>query len=392
MRRNLPKHVYVNRSRHGQERIYFAKGGRAPFIRIHEEPNTPEFFKRYAAVLLMGTAKVGLHKAPSVVLESGPMPRPGTFRWLCVQYYKSVDCHLRREKPILDACCKEPITPKDKRTFGEMPLEELDLKALKVLRDRKVKAGLIGSANNRVKALRRACKWAREEGHLPVNVALELKLFRHKTDGHIAFTDEEIRRFRDHWAIGTMLRLAFELMLCCGLAKVDAIKVGPKNVEDFMGQKLLHYRRVKTGVDGYPPMNKELLDAIAAVSRKSTTHFLLTSYGKPFASSASFGNWFADACEEAKIDKTPHGLRKNCAIHWAERGATAPQLQRIMAWSSIKEAEVYIRAAEGRRMAAIAAGLPVAEVVQPWQHHFQCEQEVPAVALRVGTDEREDGC
>src|SRR5262245_59190487 len=119
MKRDLPKHVYVNRSRHGQERIYFAKGGRAPYVRIHEEPNTPEFFERYTA-LLKGAPKVGLSK-PAVILESGPKPTPETFRWLCVQYYKSVEFH-RREKPILDACCREPITPKDKRTFGQMPL------------------------------------------------------------------------------------------------------------------------------------------------------------------------------------------------------------------------------------------------------------------------------
>jgi hypothetical protein len=85
----------------------------------------------------------------------------------------------------------------------------------------------------------------------------------------------------------------------------------------------------------------------------------LTSYGKPFTSSASFGNWFADACREAGVGKTPHGLRKNCAIHWAEQGVTASQLCRIMVWSSIKEAEVDCRAAEGRKLAAMAARLPV---------------------------------
>lgn len=187
-----------------------------------------------------------------------------------------------------------------------------------------------------MRTLRRLCKWARAEGHLAVNVALELEFIRRKTDGHIPWTAEEIKRFRDRWPLGTMQRLAFEIMLCCGLAKIDAIAAGPRNVEEYKGKKLLHYRRAKTGVAGHPPMPKELLDAIAAVNLKSTTHYLLTSYGKPFTSSASFGNWFADACGQAKVDKTPHGLRKNCAIHWAERGVTASQLCRIMAWSSIK--------------------------------------------------------
>lgn len=233
------------------------------------------------------------------------------------------------------------------------------MKVIKILRDRKVKVGLIGAAANRTKALRRLCKWARAEGHLAANPALELEFIRKKTDGHVPWTDDEIKKLRDRWPIGTMQRLAFELMLGCGLAKVDAILAGPRNVEEYKGQKLLHYRRAKTGVAGHPPMQKIVLDAIAAVNLKSTTHYLLTSYGKPFTSSASFGNWFADACHEAGVTKTPHGLRKNCAIHWAERGVTASQLQRIMAWASIKEAEVYTRAADGRKMAAMAAQLPL---------------------------------
>ncbi len=283
MARDLPKYVHRYKSCHGQERTYFRLGNGHPYTRIHEAPNTPEFFERYAA-LLKGPPKVGLKKAPSVVRELGHRSTPQTFGWLCVQYYKSVDCHLRREKPILDACCKEPIGPKDTRTFGAIPLEALDLKAVKVLRDRKAKAGLIGSAANRTKALRRLCKWARGEGYLTVNVALELEFIRRKTDGHIPWTDKEIEKFRECWPIGTMQRLAFEIMLCCGLAKIDAILAGPKNVEEYQGQKLLHYRRTKTGVHGHPPMPKQLLDAIAAVNLKSTTHFLLTSYGKPFTS------------------------------------------------------------------------------------------------------------
>jgi hypothetical protein len=96
MARDLPKYVHRYKSRHGQERIYFRLGNGHPYTRIHEAPNTPEFFERYAA-LLKGPPKVGLKKASSVLLASGRKPTPQTFGWLCVQYYKSVDCHLRRE-------------------------------------------------------------------------------------------------------------------------------------------------------------------------------------------------------------------------------------------------------------------------------------------------------
>jgi integrase len=103
---------------------------------------------------------------------------------------------------------------------------------------------------------------------------------------------------------------------------------------------------------------KELLDAIAATTH-STTHYLVTEYGRAFTSSASFGNKFADWASKAGVKKTPHGLRVTCAIRYAESECTAHQLMSIMAWASIKEAEEYCRKAARQTMAAAAGGLLV---------------------------------
>jgi hypothetical protein len=127
------------------------------------------------------------------------------------------------------------------------------------------------------------------------------------------------------------------------------------------GERLVHQEEARVGQGARPMATRCFSPPERGPGRRSSRLPIprrsTTRSGKPFTSSASFGNWFADACFEAKVDKTPHGLRKNCAIHWAERGVTASQLCRIMAWSSIKEAEVYCREAEGRKMAAMAAQL-----------------------------------
>jgi hypothetical protein len=356
----LPDHV-VRRKRKGRVDLYFWHGRTGdPWIRIHEEPGTVEFQERYLA-LLRGSAilKKGVPK-PEIKLASVEKPNSETFRWLVVEYFKSAEFKVR-DRAILESCCREPLmsSKPNGMKFGDLPISKITMKEMKVLQDRKAKEGLPWASRMRTKTLRRFCRWAREAGHLAVNPMLELRAHKApKTDGYVPWDRSDVEKFEKRWPVGTMQNLAMRLMVLCGLAKVDAIAVGPKNVEESHGQKLLHYVRAKTTVHGHPPMPRDLLDAIAKVNLKSTTHFLLTSYGKPFASSAAFGNWFRGACDAAEVTKAAHGCRKQCAITYAERGIAAMTLCRIMAWDSLKVAEVYIRNANMKKMAALAVALP----------------------------------
>ena len=81
------------------------------------------------------------------------------------------------------------------------------------------------------------------------------------------------------------------------------------------------------------------------------------SFGKPF-SRAGFGNKFRQWCDEASLKHcTAHGLRKAGAVIAAENGATAHQLKAIFGWSTLKQAELYTRAAEQKRLAEDAMDL-----------------------------------
>jgi len=373
VRRNLPEHVYP-RKRKGRVDLYFWRGHTGdPWIRIREEPNTPEFHERVSVLLKKGSPKVGLKRTPPVVLESGEKPNENTFRWLCLKFYRSVDCHLKREKPLLDACCREPIAPKDKRTFADLPLSRLTLKELKVLRDRKAKQisevkprGLLGASRSRVKALRRLCKWAREEGILDFNPAIELEQIKGpKTRGHIPWDDDDCKKFRYHWKVGTVQRAAMEIMASCGTARSDVIRVGSENVRSGKDAsanpcKVLDYRRQKTGTEGTIPIPKRVLDIIAATKPVGFKIWLVTPLtGKPFTSAASFGNFFGDAVREAGIyGKNSHGLRKYAATKYAETGkVTAPALCAAFAWCSLSEAQKYIDEANRHKMGSELAGL-----------------------------------
>lgn len=56
------------------------------------------------------------------------------------------------------------------------------------------------------------------------------------------------------------------------------------------------------------------------------------------------------------MDKSAHGLRKAAATRAADNGATAHELMAIFGWVDIKEAEIYTRAADRKRLAAQAMG------------------------------------
>jgi hypothetical protein len=85
--------------------------------------------------------------------------------------------------------------------------------------------------------------------------------------------------------------------------------------------------------------------------------FLVNDLGRPF-SDAGIGNKFRDWCDQAELFHcSAHGVRKAGATIAAVNGATTKQLMAIFGWDSIKQAELYTRAAEQKQMAADAMHL-----------------------------------
>jgi integrase len=291
-----------------------------------------------------------------------PPATPQTFRWLCTEYFKSAE-FKKRDRAILESCCLEPLKSSKPKgpTNADLPLENITLKELKLLRDRKAKADLPEASISRVKTLRRFASWARDEGHFGTNPAAELKRLKNpngKDIGADPLTDKDVEKFLERWGPKTMQRRAFLLMLRLGLAKVDAIVASPKNRYEFRGKQMFTYERAKTGVTGNIPIPRDLLAEIDDLTGEGP--YLKSAWNRPFASAAAFGNWMRDAFDKAGIkDKSSHSCRKKFCIDWSERGCTAQQLARMAAWADLSEAEVYIRMADAKKMAAMAGDLPL---------------------------------
>jgi len=83
-------------------------------------------------------------------------------------------------------------------------------------------------------------------------------------------------------------------------------------------------------------------------TRDTALAFVLNDSGKAFASSAAFGNKFADWCKQAGLQTVlcadgrvrnyrAHGLRKAALVALAHAGCTGPELMAVSGHSSLAQ-------------------------------------------------------
>lgn len=352
MPRRLPKGCIEDRDRHGNVRIYYRVTGR-PKVRLQGVPWTPDFMAQYDAAKGVATPKVkGVTS--------------GTWRWLCVKYfaecaeYKRLDArtqHVRRQ--ILELTFDEKIRPDSDRLFRDMPLTKMDTGAVEVLRDRKIEAP--EAANSRVKAIRQVFKWGVKKKspdgkpYAQHNPARDVEYFRTASAGFRTWSIDEVHQFQKRHQIGTPARLAMDLLLYTGQRRSDIIRFGRQHVCDgkltFTQHKGRNRKPKRLTLPVLP-----VLQATIDASPCGDMTFLLNGLGRPFTD-AGFGNWFRDRCIEADVPGRAHGLRKAGATIAADNGATAHQLMAIFGWDTLKQAEIYTRAANQKRLAAEAMHL-----------------------------------
>jgi integrase len=348
-------YVYEDVDRHGNVRLYFWRKGQRK-VRVREQPGTEEFTSRYHE-LLRASESGELAPGPGTAANA---LMPGTWRWLCVQYFGSAT--FRRLAPstqttrrrILEATFDEPIHPGASETYAGFPITRITAKALRVLRDRK--AHLPEAANGRLKAVRAVFTWAMEEEHVSSNPARDVPRIKTHSSGYHSWTVEEVKKFERRHAIGTKARLTLELLLYTGVRRSDVVRLGRQHVREDWLRFQQYKNRNRHPVLIEIPILPELQRIIDASPTGDLT-FLVTDYGRPFTA-PGFGNRFREWCNQAGLPHcTAHGLRKAGAAIAAENGATEHQLMSIFGWQTIKEAERYTKAARRKKMAGDAMPL-----------------------------------
>jgi integrase len=346
-------------------RWYFRKRG-CPWTRIKEPYGSPEFWRRYAE--LLAKAEAGELKAPP---KGAPMP--GTWRWLCVQFFGSetgllaLDPSTQRvRRLVLEATFDEPIEPDSPHKFGECPLQHFTSDSVRIMRTRK--AATPEAANVRIKAISRVFKWALEElsaydrkrHGITTNPARDVARLKPKNPGgHHTWTVEEIEAYEKRHPLGTRAHLAMTLFIYCGGRRGDVVALGKQHTRNgrlrYTQDK--NSRRKPVVVDiAMPAELQRVIEASQAAGITGDLTFLVTEFGRPF-SVAGFGNKFRDWCVQAEVPGRGHGLRKAAAVRVAENRGTVDELKAIFGWRTNKQPELYVAEANRRRLGSSAPDL-----------------------------------
>lgn len=347
VKRRKPLYLIEDRDRHGNLRIYVRVPGR-PKVRIRDNKGSPEFWAAYRAAITGeppdAESPTGKRKAEKA--------KPGTLRGLCEMYFRAPEFRelaattRRARRGLLESVCQSLTSTAKVR--GDLPWRAMRPRHIRQVRDEH--ADRPEAANGRIKALRQLFGWAAEADLTDDNPARPVPYLRGKPGGFHTWTAAEVEAFEARHPVGTKARLALALLLYTGVRRSDVVQLGRQM--ERAGR--LHFTETK-GRDRAPknrviPMLPQLRAVIGATPSGHMT-YLVTEFGRSY-SPGGFGNWFRRRCNEAGLKHcTAHGLRKAGARLAAENGATAHQLMAIFGWDTLKQAEVYTREADRRRLA-----------------------------------------
>lgn len=322
---------------------------------MRETPGTEAFLEEYRAAVEAAAAP-----RPEAVERLG-RPTPGSLNELVAKYaasreFKALVASARRRR-ILDGICSERFGKADKIRHGLKPWRLMKARHIRQIRD-----GVDGAeaANDRLKALRALFTWACEASIAEVNPARDVPYIRTGSTGWHAWTVEEVHQYEEHHPIGSKARLALALLLFTGVRRSDVVRLGRQMEAD--GGARLRFIEAKNG--RRQPKAREIpvlpeLRAVLDATPSGYLTYLVTEFSKPFTANG-FGNKMRDWCDRAGLPQcSAHGLRKAGATIAAENGATEHELMAIYGWDSPKQAAIYTRTANRKRLAAGAMHLIV---------------------------------
>lgn len=371
MRTRLPPHVTRERTRHGK-RVFYFRIGQGPRIRLPEF-GTPEFEPAYQAAL-----------------RGDPVPKPGraaatvigSVAWVVTEYKQSL--HWRGLDPVTrrrrDVALQQLVEKQ-----GPTQLSRITEDSIIAARDKRA-TGKGHPANNWLRAIKPVFAFARERNIISRDPAKGVDYVKAIKGGHTMWQVEDVLAFEARHPLGTMANLALRILLFTGFRISDAVKLGHQHLRGGT----IRYRPKKTATTSgvlvtftaLPP----LLEAIAA-TKTGDLAFLLRENGRPFASGASFGNWFRERCKEAEVPGRAHGLRKLGPTLAAQAGASAHELMAMWGWTTLAQAELYTRAANRELLGGSAS----AKLMAGYLETVRIANNIPRTSeAGAGTGEKDE--
>jgi integrase len=287
---------------------------------------------------------------PNIKQQFSDTPRPkkgapatGTLAWLVTRYrevgeWTNLSPATRKQR--------ENILVHVLETAGDKPFGKIAKATIIAGCERRSKTP--AQARHFLSTMRGLFRWASKAGLTRTDPTTGIENPRSKkTDGFIPWTEDHVEAYEERWPIGTRQRVWLDVLLYTGLRRGDAVRFGRQHVRDGIGT-------IKTEKSGYAvavtlPILPVLAETLAAGPCGDLT-YIAGGRGQPLTKE-SFGNLFRDACREAGVPGSAHGVRKIAATRAANSGATVAQLEAIFGWSGGRMASLYTRAADRKRLA-----------------------------------------
>lgn len=334
------KYVTIDRSE-GLVRYYLRMPGQKKF-RLPGKLGDPEFMAAYQAAI----------SSRATPRPDGTLPKAqstGTMGWLVDEYLKSAAF-----KGLATATqgARHNILKVMLKTAAGERISAITQPVIIAARDRRAETP--AAANTFLKAMSHLFEYAIEYKHAPKNPTIGVKRLALKNKGgHHTWTDVEINRFLDRYPLGTTAHLCMTVMLYTGARVSDASRMGRQHISNGW----LSFRAKKNDFFVEMPVAPELQQAIDACrpSGKGHLHFIINEWDKPF-SEKGLGQRMRKWCDAIGLNHcSSHGLRKAGATFAADNGATENELMATFGWTSSKQAQLYTKKANRKRLATSGA-------------------------------------
>lgn len=258
---------------------------------------------------------------------------------------------------------RECKTPSGRR-YGDNRISTLPASAIVHAMDQ---LGLTPNAQkNWLKALRGLMVYALAKKEIAIDPTIGVKPAKAaRSKGHMTWSPDVIAQYRNHHALGTVPRLAIELLLNIAARRHDAHLIGIQHLKNGRLTWKPHKSLRTTMKTLTVPVLPEFTAALEAMPKSDTMTFMQTGHRRPFASPAAFGNAMADWCIAAGLKPVlcddgrvrsyrAHGLRKAALVALAHSGCTGPELMAVSGHATLAQVQIYIEEADQQRMAASA--------------------------------------
>jgi integrase len=331
---HLP-HLVRQVTQHGKVVWYF-RIDQGPRTRIKAAFGSPEFIAEYqAAIACGGTGRPG--KKKSTV---------GSLAWLLDRYRETAGWMALSEATRRQ---RDNIFVHVIETAGHTAASKIDRKAIVAGKERRAKTP--SQARNFLDAMRGLFRWAADAEHIKSDPTAGVGNPPRKAGaGFVAWTEDDVTRYQARWPLGTRQRVWLDVLLYSGLRRGDVVRYGRQHVRDGVG-------RIKTEKSGETvmavlPVLPVLAETLKAGPCGDLT-FIVGEGGQPLTKE-SFGNLFREACNQAQVAGSAHGVRKIAATTAANNGATTQQLKALFGWTSDQMAEIYTKTADRDRLGRAA--------------------------------------